>query len=530
MNLLNDLYNELNQIEHSRIISSVDIQRKIYNQYKQYKKNKTEESINKICDITQDQVITEYQRFLENYFQRHIYKGILIYAMVGGGKTLSSILMANEYKKRNPEMNIIVLVPASLRVNYSRELNKWAPGQKDDYQIYGYNHISIIKNLPNIDNSLIIIDEIQNVISMIANKSSIGLFLYKKLIAAQNSKIITLSATPSINSPYEYAILFNILKEPRTFTLDPDLFATRYYNDFTIIDKNVLYEKISGIVSFYKGLEGSVAYPSYTTIIEDLSPYISENQRNIYNKIYEGEDEKRNKKKFSKKKKMITDYDIAQGIVPMKTIDSFNILSRIASNWVNEPLDNDDLHLHSIKFVRVLQHINNSSGKVLVYSSFVEHSLEKLQLYLNKYNIKSLKWIGGISDASRNSILNKFNNDNNIRGEKYKVLLVSMAGVEGISLTNVRQVHIIEPHWNEIKIIQVIGRAIRLCSHYTLPEEERNVKVYRYLATEMDKRVQGIADAKYKLVTSFEELLKEGAIDCYLNKEVNNISKCFEEN
>ena len=48
---------------------------------------------------------------------------------------------------------------------------------------------------------------------------------------------------------------------------------------------------------------------------------------------------------------------------------------------------------------------------------------------------------------------------------------------------NVRQVHILEPFWNEVRINQLIGRAIRQCSHEDLPLEERYVDVYRYYAT-----------------------------------------------
>ena len=39
-----------------------------------------------------------------------------------------------------------------------------------------------------------------------------------------------------------------------------------------------------------------------------------------------------------------------------------------------------------------------------------------------------------------------------------------------------------EPHWNEPKIDQVIGRAIRFKSHDTLPPADRNVTVYQYIS------------------------------------------------
>ena len=61
-------------------------------------------------------------------------------------------------------------------------------------------------------------------------------------------------------------------------------------------------------------------------------------------------------------------------------------------------------------------------------------------------------------------------------------MIISSAGAEGISLTAVRQVHILEPYWNFVRINQVFGRAIRLDSHNDLEEKNRNVEQYLYLS------------------------------------------------
>ncbi len=83
--------------------------------------------------------------------------------------------------------------------------------------------------------------------------------------------------------------------------------------------------------------------------------------------------------------------------------------------------------------------------------------------------------------------LNKdaFNHTKNVRGEYIQLILISSSGAEGISLTCVRQVHIMEPYWNYIRVDQVFGRAIRMMSHMNpdLPEEERNVEQYLYITT-----------------------------------------------
>lgn len=75
------------------------------------------------------------------------------------------------------------------------------------------------------------------------------------------------------------------------------------------------------------------------------------------------------------------------------------------------------------------------------------------------------------------------NQNMNHFGNVCKVLMITQSGAEGISLKNVRQVHIMEPYWNMIRIKQVIGRAIRANSHIDLSPEERHVDIFLYVAT-----------------------------------------------
>ena len=78
---------------------------------------------------------------------------------------------------------------------------------------------------------------------------------------------------------------------------------------------------------------------------------------------------------------------------------------------------------------------------------------------------------------------------NNIYGELIKIFMITASGAEGISLKNVRFVHIMEPYWHPTRIKQVIGRARRICSHQDLPEEHRTVDVFLYLMTFTEKQL-----------------------------------------
>lgn len=88
---------------------------------------------------------------------------------------------------------------------------------------------------------------------------------------------------------------------------------------------------------------------------------------------------------------------------------------------------------------------------------------------------------------------------NNFHGEIIKTLMITSSGAEGISLKNVRFVHIIEPYWHGVRVEQVIGRARRICSHQSLPPDERNVKVFLYLMTFTQKQLKEESSLTLKL-------------------------------
>tara|TARA_B100000035_G_scaffold288163_1_gene273607 strand:- start:2182 stop:5559 length:3378 start_codon:yes stop_codon:yes gene_type:complete len=85
-------------------------------------------------------------------------------------------------------------------------------------------------------------------------------------------------------------------------------------------------------------------------------------------------------------------------------------------------------------------------------------------------------------------------NDNNLRGEWVKIFMITASGAEGISLKNVRYVHIMEPYWHPVRANQVIGRARRICSHSELPEEEQNIKVFMYLMKFSQQQIENMSN------------------------------------
>ena len=146
---------------------------------------------------------------------------------------------------------------------------------------------------------------------------------------------------------------------------------------------------------------------------------------------------------------------------------------------------------------------------------------------------KSSEESGEIIPEEKQYILrNVFSNLENINGKNIKFVLGSKVMNEGISLKLVSEVHILDVYFNLGKVDQVIGRAIRHCSHYQLMNEENpfpKVNVYKYcvklddkdgkMSTEEDLYKK--AELKYVLIKKMERAMKEVAIDCALNRDGN---------
>jgi len=77
-----------------------------------------------------------------------------------------------------------------------------------------------------------------------------------------------------------------------------------------------------------------------------------------------------------------------------------------------------------------------------------------------------------------------------------------------------------EPHWNESKINQIIGRSIRYKSHINLPKNERNVTIIKWISVfgyklpyeTADEYLIKMAQDKEIMFLQFDEIIKDVSI------------------
>ena len=96
-----------------------------------------------------------------------------------------------------------------------------------------------------------------------------------------------------------------------------------------------------------------------------------------------------------------------------------------------------------------------------------------------------------IPEDKQQILTNVFNDIENKEGKFLKFVLGSKVMNEGISLKNVAEVHILDVYFNLGRVDQIIGRAIRQCSHYNVMMTKTDipeVEVYKY-AVSLDKEL-----------------------------------------
>lgn len=136
-----------------------------------------------------------------------------------------------------------------------------------------------------------------------------------------------------------------------------------------------------------------------------------------------------------------------------------------------------------------------------------------------------------IAEDNKRLLDTYFSTPENKYGRYMKFVLGSKVMSEAISLRNVAEVHILDVYFNLGQVDQIIGRAIRDCSHHALINDNYRhpeVHVFKYVVSSGKKgelsREEDLykkSELKYIMIKKIERAMKEVAIDCPLNYKRN---------
>ena len=251
----------------------------------------------------------------------------------------------------------------------------------------------------------------------------------------------------------------------------------------------------------------------------------------------------------------------------------YNYKKKLLDNPEHGNIFSDDkIEKYSVKIKNICASVLKSKGIVLIYSQYIDGgavpialALEELgftrygpnnNLFSDEYSNSIQKrdaltmklkseidsksgfsqakyaLISGDKDLSPDNLneIKISREDNNKYGKNIKVIIITRAASEGVDFKNIRQVHIVDPWYNMSRIEQIIGRAVRTCSHKSLPFIERNVEIYLYATIfennqdEVEENLESVDLYLYRLSEEkavkmgvVSRILKQNSVDCLLN-------------
>ena len=367
--------------------------------------------------------------------------------------------------------------------------------------------------------SLIIIDEIHQIFKPLPNQKKEHDALKNFLLDInnenlKNTKLLILTATPG-NNKEDIIMLLNMIRKVNTpqITL-PDLENEEAQNKFS--------QDIRGLISYfdasldYTKFPKLYQYPLHTTFMSSIS-----NSKNINNASKQQKQDKQFLKYLEKSDNVKAEDKDYNSLMSKNELNKYYKTLRKYSNMLFNHAEDISLNEFSSKMPYMFEKIeSNQKQKHYIYSAFFESRgfgqsvvgigklLEKHMGYkkftLSQANsTKNLKDLGkdkryiiigttNLDDKSDSDIkkellkvkkLLKFYNDPiNKNGEYIQVLLASKQFNESIDLKAVRHMHIFEPLVSWIARKQLLGRAVRHCSHSNLDQSEWNVKLHEYIS------------------------------------------------
>lgn len=402
--------------------------------------------------------------------------GLLAAHGLGSGKTLTSIAAADELG-----LPIEAIVPAPLVANYQKELEKHLEEPPEDARIRSYQKVT--RNPDIRRDALAVLDEAHRI-------RNVGTSVEREVArrAAEAKARLLLTGTPVFNNPADLAPLLNTAAGRTVLPNDPRAFNEHFVGEREIKpgfiarlrgvqsskvpylkNRKELIEAARGYVDVYQG--GGEGFPD--RIDEHHEVVMSPMQREIY-RFHEG------------KIPWVVAYKMRHNL-PLNKSESSNLnkfqaglrqVSNTPRPYIAGMTDEQE-EKHSPKLRKMVDHLsemrnNDPNHRGVVYSNYLEGGLLPMSRMLQKKNIPHAVFHGGLSKLEKAQLVKDYNSG------KTPVLLVSSSGAEGLDLKGTKSIQLAEPHWNNSKIDQVIGRGIRYRSHDHLPEEERKVRVMRY--------------------------------------------------
>lgn len=430
---------------------------------------------------------------------------------VGLGKTIEAGLIIKEYMIRGLAKKVLILVPASLVLQWTGELNQKffipAVAQKKSYVWEQcdvvVSSIDTAKRQPhrdivlNQDYDIIVIDEAHK----LKNKNTKN---YEFVQHLKKKFCLLLTATPVQNRVEEIFNLVSLLKPGHLG--NQENFDKDFRNDKNSLkNEEKLKQLVNKVMVRNRREETGLKWPK--RFVKTIPITLSETERSLYNGITDLKELPLfNRSKFS----VLT---LQREVCSSREACFLTLKNMLQKDGGSPATEQIILPLmkkieevtQNSKALKTLELIKSINDKVIIFTEYRATQLY-LQWFLQQHGISSVPFRGGFKRSKKDYMTHLFKNH-------AQVLIATEAGGEGINLQFCQHIINYDLPWNPMRIEQRIGRIHRI-------GQKGDVHIYNF-ATQ-DTIEERILSLLYNKINLFESVI--GELDEILAKfELKNI-------
>ena len=353
----------------------------------------------------------DYQR--EDIILARDIEAPLIAHEMGCGKTVSAIGIIND----TPDVeNVLIICPASLKINWERELDVWLYNRelsvsvsnsnilgKENIIIVNYDRIPKINNLKLRDWDIVIMDEAHYIKNDKAQRTR-TVCGYRKDPPLTAKKRVLLTGTPMTNRPLDLWTICNYI--------DPDTFQNKWSFLHRYCDPKMKFGRwdFTGACRLDE-LNRKMSEWMIRRYKKDVLPELPDKQYQVIELRSMGK-----LTKLIKEEKKLTDYSEDMDRVRVKFDDTSRIRKELGEAKVTQVVS------------RLKDMLEESNDKIVV---FAHHRTVIEEIFSAFGEDKAVRVYGGMSGKQKQESIDRFNNDDKVR---IFVGSITSAGI-GITLT-----------------------------------------------------------------------------------------------
>jgi SNF2 family DNA or RNA helicase len=453
---------------------------------------------------------------------------------VGSGKTLTGIARFEKLKSEGKAKKALVVVPAGLRDNFATSgVAKFTDsrsnviGNKEEIRKGTYHAID-----PNADYNIISYEMFRSNPELYLKQTGADTVITDESHRGKNEDTMTTEALKKTRHLYKNyigltgSIVSNDISDilplvdvasngSHSLGKNKEEFSKKYLKRSTSKEYRGLPEKRVPVVGFNNKKDLTSQLAKYVDYIDNdeirevtkmpkknvnlVKVPISRRQAKIYVDMLQ-DNPKVRKMIVSKRLETLKDEEVAKAY--NKLIEERKLMNSVGSVHPGISLsESAKITPKTKKLLDDLQeHLKTTpDGQALLFSHLINGGTDVLETGLKDRGIDYGRFLGkgnkGVTEESRQRDVVDFN-----KGNK-KVMVISGAGGEGISLNDTTWEGVLDPHFNPEKMKQMEARGIRTGGLSRREPKDRQVAVNRYLAT-MPKTL-GLFKSKYRTPDEF---------------------------